>query len=284
MEDSNKETCISVEDDKFTFDEDQDDASKLTKLTRKIIIGIVIFFSVLLFPISIPMSIRIINQYERAVIFRMGKLTKKPKGPGLFFIMPLLDKAVVVDMRTITLNIPKQEILTRDSVTMEVDAVLFSRAFNPTWTVTRIENIQQSTVLLAATTLRNISASTSLIEFLTNKDQVSKELQNIIDKITDEWGIKIERVEITDVRLPQQMQRAMAAEAEADREAKAKYIAAQGEMRASESLHQAAEIMSRNPAALQLRYLQTLNTISADSNSTIVFPFPMEIMKSFFKS
>ncbi|KAL7672180.1 hypothetical protein ACOME3_007074 [Neoechinorhynchus agilis] len=244
--------------------DDNDDSGAFTKAARVIII------------------VRVVRQYERAVLFRLGKLSgDTAKGPGLFFTIPFLDTIVTVDLRTINLNIPAQEVLTKDSVTIGVDAVLYSRVFNPILSVVRVENARASTIVLAATTLRNMVANLTLSEFLTSRERIASEMQHGLDVVTDQWGLKIERVEITDVKLPPQMQRAMAAEAEADRDAKAKIIAAEGERQASSALKEAADIIGASPAAIQLRYLQTLNAISVDNNSTIVFPIPLDMLKVF---
>jgi erythrocyte band 7 integral membrane protein len=235
----------------------------------------------LTFPIAIFMCIKIVKEYERAVIFRLGRnVSGGAKGPGLFFILPCIDQIQTIDMRTVTLDIPPQEILTRDSVTITVDAVVYFRIFNAVLSVNKVSNPQYSTKLLAATSLRNILGTKALSEILTDKEQIAHNLQEILDLATDVWGVKVERMEIKDVRLPQQMQRAMATEAEATREARAKVIAAQGEQNASQSLKLAADVISSSPVALQLRYLQTLTHIAAEKNSTIIFPIPLELLRS----
>ena len=200
------------------------------------------------------------------------------KGPGLFFIIPCIDDVIRVDLRTVSFDIPPQEILTKDSVTVAVDAVVYYRVFNPTLSVTSVENAAGSTRLLAQTTLRNHLGMKTLAGILTDRDEIASGMLSILDEATDPWGIKVERVEIKDVRLPLQLQRAMAAEAEASREAKAKIIAAQGEMDASKALKEASDIINQSPGALQLRYLQTLTTISAEKNSTIIFPLPIDLL------
>jgi len=236
------------------------------------------------FPISIWMCFKVVQEYERAVIFRLGRLVKGgARGPGIFFIIPCIDTYRGVDLRTVSFDVPPQEILTRDSVTVAVDAVVYYRVQNPTIAISNVENYNASTRLLAATTLRNVLGMKNLSEILSDRENISHAMQSGLDSATDPWGVKVERVEIKDVRLPQQMQRAMAAEAEAAREARAKVIAAEGEQNASRALKEAADIISSSPAALQLRYLQTLNTISAEKNSTIIFPLPMEIMSHFAK-
>ena len=224
------------------------------------------------------------QEYERAVILRLGRiLPGGAKGPGLFFILPCIDTIVKVDLRTVTFDVAPQEILTKDSVTVTVDAVCYFRIFNPVIAVTKVENAQYSTRLLAATTLRNMLGIRTLQEILQDKESIAHHMQEILDDATDKWGIKVERVELKDVRLPVSMQRAMAAEAEASREARANVISAEGEHKASVALKDAALVMDQNPTALQLRYLQTLNTISAEHNSTIIFPIPIEFLRSFSK-
>ncbi|XP_049271705.1 stomatin isoform X1 [Rhipicephalus sanguineus] len=242
--------------------------------------AISIFFIILTFPLSLLMCIKIVQEYERAVIFRLGRLVKGgARGPGLFFIIPCIDNYTKVDLRTVSFDVPPQEILTKDSVTVAVDAVVYYRIQNATVAVTNVEDYGRSTRLLAATTLRNVLGTKSLSEILSEREAISHTMQANLDEATDAWGVKVERVEIKDVRLPVQMQRAMAAEAEASREARAKVIAAEGEQRAARSLKEAADVISESGPALQLRYLQTLTSIAAEKNSTIVFPLPMELLK-----
>jgi len=229
------------------------------------------------FPITIWGAIKIVAEYERAVIFRVGRL-EGAKGPGLFFIIPCMDDVTTVDLRTVSFDIPPQEILTKDSVTVAVDAVVYYRIQDPIKSVTEIEDSQQSTKLLAQTTLRNQLGMKTLSGILQDRDEISFNLLQTLDEATDPWGIKVERVELKDVRLPAQMQRSMAAEAEASRDAKAKIIAAQGEKDASLALREASDIINQSPGAIQLRYLQTLTTISAEKNSTIVFPLPIDLL------
>ncbi|KAI7696022.1 Mechanosensory protein 2 [Sarcoptes scabiei] len=224
-------------------------------------------------PFSMFLCIKVVQEYERAVIFRLGRLVRGgARGPGIFFIIPCIDSYCKVDLRTVSFDVPPQEILSRDSVTVSVDAVVYFRISNATVAVSNVEDYGRSTRLLAATTLRNVLGTKDLSQILSERESISHVMQSSLDEATDPWGVKVERVEIKDVRLPVQLQRAMAAEAEAAREARAKVIAAEGEQRASKALKEAAEVMSFNPAALQLRYLQTLNSIAAEKNSTIVFP------------
>jgi len=243
-----------------------------------------VFLVVITFPISLFMCIKVVKEYERAVIFRLGRIKKGgAQGPGLFFIIPCIDQCVVVDLRTVSFDVPPQEILTKDSVTVDVDAVVYYNIRNPMAAVCNVSNYSKSTKLLASTTLRNILGTKTLAELLSEREAIAGGLKTMIDTATDPWGIDIERVEVKDVRLPKNMQRAMAAEAEATREARAKVIAAEGEQKASRALKEASDIISESPAALQLRYLQTLSTISIEKNSTIVFPIPIEMFAKFLK-
>jgi len=236
------------------------------------------------FPISLFFCIKVVQEYERAVIFRIGRIKEGGAvGPGLFFILPCIDQCVVTDLRTVSFDVPPQEILTKDSVTVAVDAVVYYNIRNPMAAVCNVSDYSKSTKLLASTTLRNILGTKTLAELLSEKDQIATGLKEMIDTATDPWGIDIERVEVKDVRLPQQLQRAMAAEAEATREARAKVIAAEGEQKASKALKEASDIIAQSPCALQLRYLQTLATISTEKNSTIIFPIPVDMMSKFME-
>ncbi|KAM7445174.1 Mechanosensory protein 2 [Porites harrisoni] len=241
-----------------------------------------ILFIICTFPIAICFSIKIVQEYERAVIFRLGRLLPGgARGPGMFFIIPCIDSYQKVDLRVVSFDVPPQEVLTKDSVTVAVDAVVYFRIYNATMSITNVENANRSTRLLAQTTLRNVLGTKNLSEILGDRETISETMQTSLDEATDSWGVKVERVEVKDVRLPQQLQRAMAAEAEASREARAKVIAAEGEMNASRALKEAADIISESPSALQLRYLQTLTTISAEKNSTIIFPLPVNFLSRF---
>lgn len=243
-----------------------------------------VFLIIITFPVSLFMCIKVVQEYERAVIFRLGRIKKGgAQGPGLFFIIPCIDQCVVVDLRTVSFDVPPQEILTKDSVTVAVDAVVYYNIRNPMAAVCNVSDYSKSTKLLASTTLRNILGTKTLAELLSEREAIAGGLKTMIDTATDPWGIDIERVEVKDVRLPQNLQRAMAAEAEATREARAKVIAAEGEQKASRALKEASDIISESPAALQLRYLQTLATISTEKNSTIVFPIPIEMFSKFIK-
>merc|ERR1712038_1580099 len=231
---------------------------------------------------SLCLCVKVVTEYERAVIFRLGRLRKGgSKGPGIFTVIPCIDTYRCVDLRTVSFDVPPQEILSKDSVTVAVDAVVYYRVFNPTVSIANVENFSHSTRLLAATTLRNVLGTKNLAEILSERETISHIMQSSLDDATDPWGVKVERVEIKDVRLPVQLQRAMAAEAEAAREARAKVIAAEGEQKASHSLKEAAMVIAESPSALQLRYLQTLTSISAEKNSTIIFPIPIDVISVF---
>ncbi|CAF3688311.1 unnamed protein product, partial [Adineta steineri] len=237
------------------------------------------FLVAVTFPFSLCICIKVVQEYERAVILRLGRaLPGGAKGPGLFFILPCVDTITKIDLRTATFNVPPQEVLTRDSVTVAVDAVVYSRVVNPVISVTNVKDTQSATQLLAQTTLRNILGTKSLQEILYDRENIAQSMQGHLDEGTEPWGVKVERVEIKDVRLPQSMQRSMAAEAEASREARAKVIAAEGEQKASRQLKEAADVIAESPIALQLRYLQTLTHISTEKNSTIIFPIPVELL------
>ncbi|XP_065581826.1 band 7 protein AGAP004871-like isoform X4 [Artemia franciscana] len=236
------------------------------------------------FPLSFCFCFKVVQEYERAVIFRLGRLLKGgARGPGIFFIVPCIDSYRKVDLRTVSFDVPPQEMLSRDSVTVSVDGVVYYRVKNPVMATNNVQDYSHSTRLLAATTLRNVLGTKNLAEILSERETISHVMQSTLDEATDPWGVKVERVEIKDVRLPVQLQRAMAAEAEAAREARAKVIAAEGEQKASRALKEAAEVIAESPAALQLRYLQTLNAISAEKNSTIIFPLPIDLIRHFFK-
>ncbi|XP_037389830.1 stomatin [Pygocentrus nattereri] len=235
------------------------------------------------FPVSIWSCMKIVKEYERAVIFRLGRLLGGAKGPGIFWILPCVDTFRKVDLRTVSFNIPPQEVLTKDSVTIMVDGVVYYRVFNPTVSITKVEDANLATQMLAQTTLRNMLGTKSLADILRDREEMAEQMEEVIYSASKNWGIKVERVELKDVKLPHTLQRAMAAEAEATREARAKVIAAEGEMKASCALKEAANVMSESPAALQLRYLQTLGEIATERNSTVVFPIPMDLISTFMK-
>ncbi|BHF70686.1 hypothetical protein SprV_0301373900 [Sparganum proliferum] len=238
---------------------------------------------VLTFPFSMFFCLKTVAEYERAVVLRMGRLLPDghgTKGPGLFFILPCIDSVRKVELRTVTFSIPPQEVLTRDSVTVAVDAVVYYRICNPAVSFLNVEDAARSTRLLAQTTLRNVLGTKDLAQILMDREEMSVTMQSTLDAATEAWGVKVERVEIKDVRLPVALQRAMAAEAEATREARARVIAATGEHRASSALKEAAKVIASSPLALQLRYLQTMCAISAEKNSTIIFPLPIDILQT----
>ncbi|XP_018415676.1 PREDICTED: stomatin-like protein 3 [Nanorana parkeri] len=237
-------------------------------------------FAAITFPLSIWFCVKIIKEYERAVVFRLGRITSgKPSGPGIIFILPCTDTFIKVDLRVISFAIPPQEILTKDSVTTTVDGVVYYKIENAIKSVANVNNVHVATAQLAQTTLRNILGTQTLSSILSNREEIAHNIQSILDNATHQWGVNVERVEMRDVRLPVQMQRAMAAEAEAVREARAKIVAAEGEMNASRSLKEASIVLCESPAALQLRYLQTLTTIASENNSTIIFPIPIDLLQ-----
>jgi len=247
--------------------------------------ALITFASYILVFLTLPLSIwgcvKVVQEYERAVIFRLGRLKSGgAKGPGLFFILPCIDTYRCVDLRTGAFDVPPQEILTRDSV-ISVDAVVYYQVSNPLSAICNNDDFNRSTRLLAQTTLRNVLGTKNLSEILSDRENIADGMHQSLDEATDPWGVHVQRVEIKDVRLPQQLQRAMAAEAEATREARAKVVAAEGEQKSSKALKEAADTISASPAALQLRYLQTLNSISTEKNSTIIFPLPMEMLSAF---
>ena len=230
--------------------------------------------------IALGSSVRILREYERGVIFRLGRLIAQ-KGPGLILLIPIIDQMVRVDLRTITLNVPPQEVITKDNVPVRVNAVAYFRIVEPKNAIVQVENYMVATSQIAQTTLRSVLGQHVLDELLSERDKINAILQTIIDEATSPWGIKVSIVEVKDVEIPTTMQRAMARQAEAERERRAKVIAAEGEYQASERLKDAADVMATSPMALQLRYLQTLLEIGATNASTIVFPAPIEMMRAF---
>jgi regulator of protease activity HflC (stomatin/prohibitin superfamily) len=232
---------------------------------------------ILLFLLSA--AIRITREYERGVIFRLGRLHSPPKGPGLFLLIPIVDKMVRVDLRTVTLNIPPQEVITKDNVPVRVNAVAYFRIIDPEKAIVQVENFMVATSQIAQTTLRSVLGQHSLDELLAERDKINEILQRIIDEATSPWGIKVSIVEVKDVEIPTGMQRAMARQAEAERERRAKVIAADGEFQASEKLKDAAVVLSENPMSLQLRFLQTMLEISSERSSTIILPLPLDLFK-----
>jgi regulator of protease activity HflC (stomatin/prohibitin superfamily) len=226
--------------------------------------------------------VRVVKEYERGVVFRLGRVDpKNVKGPGLRLLVPIIDRMQKVDMRTVTLDVPPQEVITKDNVTIKVNAVIYFNVMNPVDAVIKIADHFSATSLYSQTSLRNILGQHELDEILAEREKIGRSLQRIIDEATDAWGIKVSAVEIKDIELPEEMRRAMAKQAEAERERRAKIIAAEGEHQASQKLHEAAQILEQTSAALQLRYLQTLVEIGVEKNTTVVFPLPMDLMAAF---
>jgi len=243
-----------------------------------VVVVLAIFALIVLFS-----AIKILREYERGVIFRLGRLIDQ-KGPGLILLIPFIDRMVKIDLRTITLNIPPQEVITRDNVPTSVNAVCYFRVIDPNRAITDVENFLIATSQISQTSLRAVLGKAELDEILAERERLNESLQKIIDEQTEPWGVKVTTVEIKDVEIPEQMQRAMARQAEAERERRAKIINSEGEYQAAEKLTQAADIISRNPASLQLRYLQTLLEISGNQNSTVIFPLPMDLISAFQES
>jgi regulator of protease activity HflC (stomatin/prohibitin superfamily) len=234
---------------------------------ENVLIAVVIIFAVVV-PI-VSASVKIVQEYERGVIFRLGRLVG-PRGPGLFLIIPFVDRMVRIDLRVVTLEIPPQEIITRDNITIRVSAVLYFRVLDPSFAVTKVADFRQATFQIAQTTLRSVLGQSEMDELLAQRDQINLRLQQIIDEQTEPWGMKVSAVEVKDVELPESMQRAMARQAEAEREKRAKIIHAEGEFQAAQTLANAAKVIASQESALQLRYLQTLQEIATEKNSTIV--------------
>src|SRR4030043_68883 len=245
-------------------------------MSNTILIGI--FVVILL--IILPTAIKIVTEYERGVIFRLGRLVGA-KGPGLFFIIPFIDRMIKVDLRVVTMDVPSQEVITKDNVTVRVNAVIYFRVVDPESSVVKVLDHIRATSQISQTTLRNVLGQSELDELLTKREKLNQMLQKIIDEQTDPWGVKVSIVEIKEVELAEEMKRSMAAQAEAERERRAKIIHAEGELQASEKLAQAAHILGREPSAIQLRFLSTLTEIASEKNSTIIFPIPMEFLRAF---
>jgi regulator of protease activity HflC (stomatin/prohibitin superfamily) len=240
------------------------------------IIIVLAFFAL----IAIGSSVRILREYERGVIFRLGRLIAQ-KGPGLIFLIPFVDRMVKVDLRTVTLNIPPQEVITRDNVPAGVNAVAYFRVVDPQKAIVEVENFLVATSQISQTALRSVLGKAEFDQLLSDRERLNEELQKIIDESTEPWGVKVTAVEIKDVEIPEQMQRAIARQAEAERERRAKIINSEGEFQAAQKLTDAADIISQNPASLQLRYLQTLLEIGSNQNTTVVFPLPMDVLEPF---
>ena len=246
-------------------------------------IGFIAVAVVLIFIASVLISaIKVVKEYERGVIFRLGRVQGGPKGPGLFVLLPFIDNMVKIDLRTVTMDVPPQDVITRDNVPARVNAVIYFRVVDPNKSVIEVENHVLATSQISQTTLRSVLGQRDLDDLLTNRDEINDELQSIIDKQTDPWGIKVSVVEVKDVEIPQQMQRAMARQAESERERRAKIIAAEGEYQASERLRQAADRLE-SPTALQLRLFQTMGEIAVNQNSTIILPIPLDLFRPFLE-
>lgn len=242
--------------------------------------NLIIFFILIIF---IASMIRILPEYERGIVFRLGRCIGS-KGPGIIFLLPFnIDRMVKVSLRTVTLDVPTQDVITRDNVSVKVNAVVYFRVIDPVKAILSVENFFYATSQLAQTTLRSVCGQAEMDKLLSEREKINEELQEILDKDTEPWGVKVSKVELKQIDLPQEMQRAMARQAEAERERRAKVINAEGELQAANMLSEASLIMSSNPITIQLRYLQTLSEIATEKNSTIVFPIPVELLKAFTK-
>lgn len=240
-------------------------------------IGVIILFAIML----LASAIRVLREYERGVVFRLGRLVGS-KGPGLIILIPVIDRMVKVSLRTVAMDIPSQDVITKDNVSVKVNAVLYFRVMDPSKAINEVEDFLYATSQLAQTTLRSVLGGAELDEMLAERDKINASLQEIIDSHSDPWGVKVSLVEIKHIDLPQEMQRAIARQAEAERERRAKVIHAEGEFQASQKLKDAAKVISAYPQALQLRFLQTLTEVAAENNSTIVFPLPIDLLSHFF--
>jgi regulator of protease activity HflC (stomatin/prohibitin superfamily) len=245
-------------------------------------LGVVAVIVIIAAAIFVPQALRILREYERGVIFRLGKLIGA-KGPGLIILIPVVDRMVKMDLRVVTIDVAKQEIMTKDNVPVTVDAVVYFRVVNPTDAVVKVENFWKATSLIAQTTLRSVLGQSALDDLLSQRDQINLKLQEIIDKQTEPWGIKVTSVEVKEVALPDSMKRAMAKQAEAERERRAKVVNAEGEFQAAEKMVQAAAMIAREPIALQLRYLQTMREMASEHNTTTFLPLPIDLFSAFLK-
>ncbi len=243
-----------------------------------VLIGIIVLVALVI----IPMAVKIVPEYERGVLFRLGRLVGA-RGPGLFLIIPFVDRLVKVDLRVVTMDVPSQEVITKDNVTVRVNAVVYFRVVDPESSVVKVLDHIRATSQISQTTLRNVLGQSDLDELLTAREKLNQTLQKIIDEHTDPWGVKVSTVEIKEVELAEMMKRSMAAQAEAERERRAKIIHAEGEFQASQKLAEAGAIIAKEPVTLQLRYLQTLTEIASERNSTIIFPLPIDLIKMFMK-
>ncbi|HWC59173.1 MAG TPA: slipin family protein [Verrucomicrobiae bacterium] len=244
--------------------------------------GVVLVVVVIVLAIAVPQALRILREYERGVIFRLGKLVGA-KGPGLIFLFPMVDRMVKMDLRVVTIDVAKQEIMTKDNVPATVDAVVYFRVVDPMAAVVKVENYWKATSLIAQTTLRSVLGQSPLDDLLSQRDVINQKLQEIIDKQTEPWGIKVTSVEMKEVALPDSMKRAMAKQAEAERERRAKVVNAEGEFQAAEKMVQAAAMIAREPIALQLRYLQTMREMASEHNTTTFLPLPIDLFSAFLK-
>ncbi len=242
------------------------------------ILGVILFF----LAIFLFLAVKVLKEYERAVIFRLGRIIES-KGPGLIILIPIIDTMVRVSLRTVAMDVPPQDVITRDNVSVKVNAVIYFRVMDPTRAVIEVENYLYATSQLAQTTLRSVLGQSELDELLSEREKINLELQEILDRHTDPWGVKVSMVEVKHIDLPSEMQRALARQAEAERERRAKVIAAEGEFQAAGRLSEAAAIIAAEPTALQLRYLQTLVEVSAEKNSTLIFPLPIDLISAFMK-
>jgi regulator of protease activity HflC (stomatin/prohibitin superfamily) len=247
-------------------------------VTAALVVFVIVVFLLVLYVIA---AVKVLREYERAIVFRLGRLVTQPRGPGLIFLIPVVDRMVRVDLRTITLNVPPQEVITKDNVPVRVNAVAYFRIVAPQDAIVQVENFMNATSQIAQTTLRSVLGQHQLDELLSEREKINAILQEIIDEATAPWGVKVSIVEVKDVEIPQGMQRAMARQAEAERERRAKVINAEGEFQASERLKDAAKVIEEHPIALQLRYLQTLLELGSSQATTIVFPAPIELLKPF---
>lgn len=242
-----------------------------------------IIFLIVLAVLFLASAIRILNEYERGVIFRLGRVMSRAKGPGLIIIIPVVDRLVKISLRLVAMDVPPQDVITRDNVSVKVNAVIYFRVMDSIKAVVEVENYLYATSQLAQTTLRSVCGQAELDELLSDREKINTQLQEILDKHTDPWGVKVTTVEVKHIDLPQDMQRAMARQAEAERERRAKVINAEGEHQAANRLAEAAQIIADHPMALQLRYLQTLREVSAENNSTTLFPIPIDLFKPFLQ-
>jgi regulator of protease activity HflC (stomatin/prohibitin superfamily) len=247
-----------------------------------IVVGLLVILVILIL-VALLSGVRVVQEYERGIVFRLGRVVARPKGPGLFFILPFgIDRMVKVNLQTVAMNVPPQDVITRDNVTVRVDAVIYFQVVDPLKAVVAIQNYLFGTSQVAQTTLRAILGRVDLDDLLSERDRINDELARVIDDLTEPWGVKVTLVEIKDVDLPDTMQRAMARQAEAERDRRARIISAEGEFQASQKLSEAAAVMARNPQAMQLRFLQTVGEVATERNSTLVMPIPVELL-SFFK-